>query len=64
MPSTEMLQYVVRVRTDVSEEFIASIIRAKRIYGLGVTLPVNNNRSILLSAPPPAQQYASVVIYC
>jgi hypothetical protein len=38
---------VALVRTDVSEERIASIIRVTRIGELGTTLPVTSNRSTL-----------------
>jgi hypothetical protein len=38
-----MLHHVVLVRTDVSEEHIASIIRVKRIVELGKILAVTNN---------------------
>jgi hypothetical protein len=41
-----MLRCVAVVRTDVSEEFSASIIRVKRIGKLG-TLAITNNRSTL-----------------
>jgi hypothetical protein len=46
MPSTVMLCRAARVRTDVSEERIASMIRARRIGELGM-LAVTNNRSTL-----------------
>jgi hypothetical protein len=35
------------VRTDVSEEHIASIIRVRRISELGTMLPVTSNQSTL-----------------
>jgi hypothetical protein len=38
-----MLRSVVFVRTDVSEEHIASIITGTRIYELGTTLAVTSN---------------------
>jgi hypothetical protein len=38
MVSSEMLHYVALVRTDVSEELSASIIRVTRIGELGTTL--------------------------
>jgi hypothetical protein len=41
---------VALVRTDVSEERIASIIRLTRIGELGTTLAVTSNRSMLLTA--------------
>jgi hypothetical protein len=48
MPSSEMLHQVAPVRTDVSEERIASIIRMTRIGELGTTLAVTSNRHMLL----------------
>jgi hypothetical protein len=39
---------VALVRTDVSEELIASIIRVTRIGELGATLAVTNNPRILM----------------
>jgi demethoxyubiquinone hydroxylase (CLK1/Coq7/Cat5 family) len=42
-----MLRRVVLVRTDVSKERIASIIRVKRIGELGTTLAVTGNQSTL-----------------
>jgi hypothetical protein len=39
-----MLRPVALVRTDVSEEFSASIIRVTRIGELGTTLGVTSNR--------------------
>jgi hypothetical protein len=46
MPSSGMLHRVTLVRTDVSEEHIASIIRVKRIEEVG-TLAVTSNRITL-----------------
>jgi hypothetical protein len=43
-----MLRRVILVSTDVSEERIASIIRATRIGELGITLAVTRNRRTLL----------------
>jgi hypothetical protein len=48
MPSSEMLRHVSLVRTDVSEEFSASLIRVTRIGELGTTLAVTSNRRTLL----------------
>jgi hypothetical protein len=45
MPSSCMLRRVALVRTEVSEERIASIIRVTRINELGTTLAVVSNRS-------------------
>jgi hypothetical protein len=42
-----MLGRVAVVRTDVSEELSASIIRVTRIVELGTTLAVTSNRSTL-----------------
>jgi hypothetical protein len=43
MPSSWMLHRVVLVRTDVSEEPLASIISVERISELGTTLAVTSN---------------------
>jgi hypothetical protein len=42
--SSGMLRLVTLVRTDVSEELIASFIRVSRFGVLGTTLAVNSNR--------------------
>jgi hypothetical protein len=49
MASFGMLHRVVLVRTDVSEELSASIIRVTRISELGTTLAVTSNRRTLRS---------------
>jgi hypothetical protein len=49
MASFGMLRRMALVRTDVSEELSASIIRATRIGELG-TLALTNNRRILQPA--------------
>jgi hypothetical protein len=49
MLSSGMLRSVVLVRTYVSEEHIASIIRKKRISEQGTPLAINSNRSTLQS---------------
>jgi hypothetical protein len=46
MASSGMLRRVALVRTDVSEELSASIIRVTRIGELGTTLAVTSNRSV------------------
>jgi hypothetical protein len=43
-----MLCHVALVRTDISEERIASIIRATRIGKLGTTLAVTSNQRALM----------------
>jgi hypothetical protein len=45
--SSGILRRMPRVRTEVSEECIASIIRVKRIGELGKSLSVTNNQSTL-----------------
>jgi hypothetical protein len=47
MTSSRMLRHVILVRTDVSEERFASIIRVTRIDELGTTLAVASNRRTL-----------------
>jgi hypothetical protein len=49
MPYYGMLRRMAFVRTDVSEEGIASIITVKRIGELETTLAVTINRSTLAS---------------
>jgi hypothetical protein len=44
MPSSGLLRRVALVRTDVSAEFNASVIRVTRIGELGTTLAVTSNR--------------------
>jgi hypothetical protein len=50
MASSGMLRLVALVRTGVSEELSASIIRVTRIGELGTTLTVTNNRRKLRCA--------------
>jgi hypothetical protein len=50
MASYGMLRRVALVRTDVSEELSASIIRLTRIGELGTTLAVTSNRRMLVAA--------------
>jgi hypothetical protein len=47
MASSEMLRSVALVRTDVSEELSAPIIRVTRIGELGTTLDISSNRRTL-----------------
>jgi hypothetical protein len=47
MQSSEMLHLAILVRTDVSEELSASIIRVSRVGELGRTLTLTSNRSTL-----------------
>jgi hypothetical protein len=47
MASSGMLRRVTLIRTDVSEEFSASIIRVTRIGDLGTTLAITSNRRTL-----------------
>jgi hypothetical protein len=47
MTSSGMLRLVALVRTDVSEERSASIIKVTRIGELGTTLAVTSNRCTL-----------------
>jgi hypothetical protein len=51
MPSSGMLRRVDLVRTDVSEERIASIIRVTKIGELRTTLAVTSNRRAFLQEP-------------
>jgi hypothetical protein len=49
MPSSGMLRHVVLVRTNVSEEGIACIIKVTTIGELEATLAVTINRDTLLA---------------
>jgi hypothetical protein len=49
MTSSGILRHVALVRTDVSEERSASIIRVTRISELGVALAVTSNRASVAS---------------
>jgi demethoxyubiquinone hydroxylase (CLK1/Coq7/Cat5 family) len=49
MPSSGTLRRVALVRTDVSEENIASIMRVTRIGELGTALAGTSNRLIISS---------------
>jgi hypothetical protein len=50
MASSAMLRRVTLVRTEVSEELSASIMRVTRIYELGTTLAVSSVRRLLVTA--------------
>jgi hypothetical protein len=58
MVSSRMLRIVTLVRTDVSEELSASIIRVTRICELGTTLAVTNNllRLLVIACVVPSSQ--------
>jgi hypothetical protein len=47
MPPSGILRRVAVVRTHVSEEFNASIIKVERIGELGATFPITRNRNTL-----------------
>jgi hypothetical protein len=59
MASSAMLRRVALVRTDVSEELSASIIRGTRIDDLGKTLAVIGNPNTLIFS-----QNAWIASYC
>jgi hypothetical protein len=61
MPSSETLRRVALVRTGVTEECIASIIKVTRISDLGTTLALTSKRSTLRRN---TMQRASVASYC
>jgi hypothetical protein len=48
MASSGMLSRVALIRADVSEKYIASIIRVTKIIEIGTTLEVTSNRITLL----------------
>jgi hypothetical protein len=60
-----MLHCMAFVRTDVSEEYIASIVRVTRISELRTTLAVTSNRRTLQRiAHSISSQHALVASYC
>jgi hypothetical protein len=61
MAAAGMLRRMALVRTDVSEERIASIIRVTRIGELGTTLAVTSNRRIGISSQRRLLVTASIV---
>jgi hypothetical protein len=64
MASSAMLRRAPLVRTDVSEELSASIIRAIKIGELGTTLAVTSNRRTLRrNTKRVSSQRASVASY-
>jgi hypothetical protein len=63
MTSSGILRRVTLVRTDVSEEPSASIIRVTRIGVLGTTLAVTVNRRTLLQMLVTAKVFPSSQIF-
>jgi hypothetical protein len=59
MPSSGMLRRVVLIKTDVSEEHIASVIKVTRISELG-KLAVTSNQSMLQRNTGSPSQCTSV----
>jgi hypothetical protein len=68
MSSSGMLRRVALVRTDISDEGIASIIRVTRIGEIGTTLAVTSSRSTLIGCGDHStesdESYSSIVIEC
>jgi hypothetical protein len=62
MASSGLIHRVALVRTDVSEELSASIMRMTRIGELGTTLAVSSNRHTLRKPHGVASQ--KTVIFC
>jgi hypothetical protein len=63
MPPSGMLRRVALVRTDVSEELSAFIIRVTRIGKLGTNLTLNSNRRVLRKTLRISLQILSFTIY-
>jgi hypothetical protein len=66
MPSSEILRRVALVRTDVSEERMASIIKVIRIGELGTTLAVTSSMPRLLvtaKVVPSSSSLATLMHY-
>jgi hypothetical protein len=61
MLSSGILRRVALVRTDVTEERIASRIRVTRIAEIGIRLAVSSNKKYQVSI---SSQCASVASYC
>jgi hypothetical protein len=59
-----MLRRAALVRTNVSEEFRASIIRVTGIGELGTALAVTSNRRILVTYTNISSRRALVTSYC
>jgi hypothetical protein len=53
---------MILVRTNVSEEFIVSIIRVERICELGTTLTVTSNRSSVIHLQVTASNFTNSLI--
>jgi hypothetical protein len=64
MPSSGMLSRVAVIRTDVSEERSASIIRVTGIGELGTTLALTSNRHMLRFSHSISSHRASVASLC
>jgi hypothetical protein len=59
MASSGMLRRVALVRTDVSEELSASVIKVTRIVELGTTLAVTGKKLMLRSNTKSVGSYKS-----
>jgi hypothetical protein len=64
MPSSVMLCHMALVRTDVSKEHSASIIRVTRIGELGTTLAVTSNQSMLQRNNSPILVTVMMEVIC